>query len=208
MKFKLAETLVWLDVAIKQKYLFAIVEKACGDTCAQNQSHGRKRMGFVWIEWGFDPSAAAITVGQWSLCFMCLSAVAAAAQGALGVTRMGRTDEGIEEDLEKQRHNFCSLRNSGWVWASPLPKARHLELISWNWFCGHLLFQKQRERLQCYQQLTLFKRVKIKTLLCVPGAFAYIELGGITGFLYICLLLVCIFPIQKRMHAGVLCLEQ
>lgn len=44
---------------------------------------------------------------------MCLSAVAAAAQGALGVTRMGRTDEGIEEDLEKQRHNFCSLRNSG-----------------------------------------------------------------------------------------------
>lgn len=42
-----------------------------------------------------------------------ISAVAAAAQGALGVTRMGRTDEGIEEDLEKQRHNLCSLRNSG-----------------------------------------------------------------------------------------------
>lgn len=73
------------------------------------------------------------------------------------------------------------------MWASPLPKAGHPELISWIWFCGHLLFQRQRERLQCHQQLTLFKRVKIKTLLSVPGAFAYIELGGISGFLYICL---------------------
>lgn len=95
------------------------------------------------------------------------------------------------------------------MWASPLPKATHLGLISWNWFCGHLLFQKQRERLQCYQQLTLFKGVKIKTLLSIPGDFAYIELGGISVF-FINLLnfLVCVFPIQKREHAGVLCLEQ
>lgn len=42
-----------------------------------------------------------------------LSAVAAAAQGALEVIWLGRTDEGIGEDLEKQCHNLCSLGNSG-----------------------------------------------------------------------------------------------
>lgn len=59
----------------------------------------------------FHQSAVAITVGQRSLCLVCrVSNVMHAAQLALELTHLGRTDERVEEDLEKQ----CSLRNRGW----------------------------------------------------------------------------------------------
>lgn len=58
----------------------------------------------------FDQSAVAITVGQQSCCCLpCpLSNVTDAAQLALELTWLGRTDEGVEEDLEKQCPNLCA----------------------------------------------------------------------------------------------------